>query len=159
MSTQENNLPKTSHPTIRFLFNCTADLVLTRKFYTELIGLNEKAFNPEWGYLCYQCEGFEFMFFAKTEKGPEPAREWASQPGYEGGSLEITSWAVWIPEIEFAAAVKRLRESGVRLFKDVPDWREESYWGFTAMDPNGVTVEVYTIPQNIPASKEWIDQS
>ena len=149
-----DNKPKIS---IKYLFNCTSDIPGTRKFYSELIGLKETQYEEEWGYVCYQCEGFELMFFARENEDPPIPTEWASQPGYPGGKLEITSWAVAIPEDEYAAVVKKLKNAGVRLFKDLPEWRQNSYWGFTTMDPNGVTVEVYSIPKEKPALIEWID--
>jgi len=72
-----------------------------------------------------------------------------------GGTLEVTSWSVEIREEDFGKTVERLRAAGVRAFNDEPEWRIDSYWGYTVLDPNGVTVEVYTIPKEKPASEDW----
>ncbi len=155
----ENSTSSDKRPniTIKYIFSHTTDMLGTRQFYSELIGLKETAFSLEGGFICFQCDGFELMFFAKEQHSPTIPTEWASQPGYEGGSLEITSWAIDVPEKEYVSVVKRLKESETRLFKDAPEWRQHSYWGFTVMDPNGVTVEVFTIPKEKPIQIEWID--
>jgi hypothetical protein len=49
-----------------------------------------------------------------------------------------------MPEAEFADCYLRLREAGVRAFNEKPEWRRNSYWGYSVMDPMGNTVEVYT---------------
>jgi len=154
---ETNTKPPFNGPTIRFLFNVCNDLAATKNFYVDLIGMKVTQYEEEWGYLNIQCDGFEFMFF-KSEKGDlSVAERWASQPGYEGGALEVMSWALFIPEDQFADVVKRLKVGGVKLFKEAPEWRQKSYWGFTVMDPNGVTVEVYTTPKEKPESNEWIE--
>lgn len=157
MSKDANSLVTAPKISIKFLFSHSADLISTRRFYSELIGLEERQFELELGYLCYQCDGFELMFFKNKQPTPQIPTEWASQPGYEGGKLETSSWAIGVPEAEFAEVVKKLKGGGVRLFQQLPEWRQGGYWGFTAMDPNGVTVEVYTIPKEKPALVEWID--
>lgn len=153
-STTSKSVPQIS---LKYLFNHTSDLAGTQRFYSELIGLKESQYNLEWGFLCYQCEGFEMMYFAREREEPESLRDWAAQPGYEGGKLEITSWAIKVPEAEFAAIVRKLKNEKVKSFKDVPEWRQQSYWGFTVMDPNGMTVEVFTIPKEKPVLLEWIE--
>jgi len=143
-------------PTIRFFFNISNSLTETKKFYGDLIGMQVNAYGEEWGYLCFQCEGFELMFFKPDEPVPVETR-WASQPGYEGGKLDAASWAVFVAEEEFRDVVERLRRSGAKLFRERPEWRQESYWGLTVMDPNGVTVEVYTSPKVRPDTTVWRD--
>jgi len=144
-------------PTIRFLFNHCNDLTATRKFYSEMVGLKEKAYSEDCGYLCYQCDGFEFMFFKSSGGGLPIETRWALQPGYPGGELETISWAIIVPEGDFRAMLKRLMEGGVRLLANKPEWRQECYWGITAMDPNGVTVEIYFTPAEKPQLTEWSD--
>lgn len=139
---------------IRFFFNHCNDLNEVRHFYSEVIGLQEKAFNIEWGYLCYQSDGFEMMFF-KDEKKVSHFEEWTDQPGWEGGTLKVTSWAIEIPEEMFNEVFRRLKDSGVKMFKEVPEWRTDNYWGLSVMDPVGNTLEVYTVPKKAPESKTW----
>lgn len=141
---------------IRFIYNCTNSLEDTRRFYTELLGMEESAYEPEWNYLCYKIGELEFMYFG-ADGELTPTEEFASQPGWAGGTLEVTSWSVEIPEADFGKTVERLRAAGVRTFSDKPEWRIDSYWGYTVLDPNGVTVEVYTIPKEKPTSEEWTD--
>lgn len=139
---------------VRFVYNFCNDLAAMRRFYTDLLGLPEAAFSEEHRYLCYQSEGFQFMFFKPDAEVPARA-DWADQPAYDGGTTFVTSWSVEVPEEEFAAVVARLREAGVECFAEEPDWRVDSYWGFTVKDPMGNTVEVYAAPKERPASTTW----
>lgn len=147
----ENNIPNVN---VRFIFNHCNDLTVAREFYTDLIGLREAAYDEEQGYLVYQCEGFQFMFFkAKTEINV--LNEWADQPGYEGGTFGGTSFAIEAPEEAFAKTVERIVNGGAKVLKDAPEWRMDSYWGFTTMDPMGATVEIYTVPAEKPLTTTW----
>lgn len=139
---------------VRFVYNFCNDLAAMRRFYTDLVGLDEAAFSEEHRYLCYQCEGFQLMFF-RPDANVEVREGWADQPAYAGGTAYVTSWSVEVPEEEFAATVARLREAGVETHADEPDWRVDSYWGFAAKDPMGNTVEVYATPKARPASTTW----
>lgn len=139
---------------IRFVYNFCNDLAAMRRFYTDLLGLAEAAYSEEHRYLCYRSEGFQFMFFRPDADVP-PAEGWADQPAYDGGTTFVTSWSVEVPKEEFAATVARLREAGVECFAEEPDWRVDSYWGFTVKDPMGNTVEVYAAPEERPASTTW----
>ena len=94
------------------------------------------------------------MFFHTGQEMPV-LEEWTWQPGYEGPELHATSWAIGIPEEDFADTVTRLKESGVKCFSEWPEWRQESYWGFSVMDPMGTTVEVYTVPSEKPEDPTW----
>ncbi len=145
---------------IRFIYNMCNDLEAMRHFYTDLVGLEQGSFrnDEEWGWLVYRSEGFEMMFFRASEK-LTLHEKWASQPGYEGGTLEVTSWSIHIPENVFAEVVSRLTSAGVKSLNKKPDWRQDCYWGFTCMDPMGNTVELYTEPAERPASTEWVDSS
>lgn len=129
---------------IRFIFNFCNDIDEIRRFYSELIGLEEVSYrnDEEWGWLVYQSEGFQFMWFRSDEKLPV-IDGWAAQPGYSGGEFAITSWSIELPKEDFEKIIGRLKASGVKLFSMEPEWRQESYWGFTVMDPMGNTVELY----------------
>ena len=105
------------------------EITAMRHFYTELLGMQEQAFlnEKEFGYLSYYCQDrLCLMFFYSGKEAPKHT-EWAWQPGYEGGSLHITSIAIEILEQDFAGTVERLKKEGVRVFSDVPDWRQNSY--------------------------------
>jgi catechol 2,3-dioxygenase-like lactoylglutathione lyase family enzyme len=141
---------------VKFIYNMCNDLEAMRTFYTDLVGLEQGSFrnDEEWGWLVYKSEGFEMMFF-RAEKEISVRQEWACQPGYEGGTLEVTSWSIRIPEDAFPEVVSRVKSAGVRCLAEKPEWRQDCYWGFTAMDPMGNTVELYTEPKERPASTEW----
>jgi len=141
---------------VRFVYNFCSDLAAVRHFYTDVLGMTEKSYNDEQGWLVYESEGVELMFF-RADGGEAGEREWAVQPGGGSGTAEVTSWSVEIPEGDFAAAVGRLVAEGLprQGNVNVPDWRQGCYWGITVMDPAGFTVEVYTVPKEKPASKTW----
>lgn len=139
---------------VRFVYNFCNDLAAMRRFYTGLLGLDEAGYSEDHRYLAYRSEGFQLMFFRPDAEVPVK-KGWADQPTYEGGSEYVTSWSVEVPEEEFAAAVERLRAAGVESFAAEPDWRVDSYWGFTVKDPMGNTVEVYAPPKGRPASTSW----
>jgi len=141
---------------ISFLYAYTTDLAETRRFYTELVGMEEVAFKPEWNWLCYQCEGFQYMFFGAPE-GYEPPTEFAVQPGWEGGELVMPSWSITVPSEDFPAVVECLRAADVKRFFDKPAWCRDSYWSFPVLDPAGMTIEVCNTPKERPASTEWPD--
>jgi hypothetical protein len=140
---------------IRFLFTFCTDVDVMRHFYTELMGMTECSYcnEEQWGWVCYRSEGFELMFLRAPDVKPLPG--FAAQPGWEGGEALITSWSVEVTEEDFAETWRRLVEDGVKLFKPVPEWRQDSYWGISVLDPMGNTLEVYAIPRERPAKLEW----
>ncbi len=147
----EKEKPKVN---IRFLFNFANDLAKMRNFYGELLGMQEVDYSEEYGYLMYQCEGLQVVFF-KPKKEVAVLEEWADQPGYEGGELAVSSIAVEIPQKAYPEVLNCLRQAGVKMLKDKPEWRMDSYWGLSVMDPMGTTLEVYTTPKEKPDEKEW----
>ncbi len=145
---------------VKFIFSMCNDIVAMRHFYTELLGMQEQAFfnQKEFGYISYFCqEGLYLMFFYSGKEAPKHT-EWAWQPGYEGGSLHITSFAIEIPEQDFANTVEKLKKENFKMFTDIPEWRQNSYWGFTVMDPQGNTLELFTKPKEKPASTIWFSK-
>jgi len=94
-----------------------------------------------------------FVYFRVAD--PLPKREFDGQPGDGGGPGLRTSWSVLIPESAFGATYQQLLEAKVPAMTPTPTWRQDSYWGFTVMDPAGNTVEVYTAPKKRPASTDW----
>ena len=129
---------------IRYIFNFCNDIEEIREFYSDLVGLEEVSFkdDDEWGWVVYQSEGFQFMWFRSDEELPV-IDGWANQPGYEGGEYALISWSIEVPKADFEAIVERLKASGAKLLSMEPEWRQDSYWGFTVMDPMGNTVEIF----------------
>ena len=141
---------------MRYLFHVCNDVAAMRRFYVELLGLQQLAFMDErdFGWLSIDAGGFESMW-TRANSHVEPATTFASQPGWEGGTRQVTSWGVEIPPLKFASVYEALVAAGTPLFRPVPEWRQGSYWGLSALDPMGATVEVYAIPSPKPASTTW----
>ncbi|MBN2381034.1 VOC family protein [candidate division WOR-3 bacterium] len=141
---------------VKFLFNVCNDIDEIRHFYTDIMGMQEQAFmnDENFGYLSYHCDNFDFMFFRAEEKLPV-ITEWACQPGWAGGTLETTSWGIMMPFEEFKSVYKRMKTQGVPLFKPEPEWRHDSYWGLSVMDPMGNTIEVGAYVKEKPVSTRW----
>jgi len=141
---------------IKFVFNVCNDVAAIREFYVTLLGLEEVHFmdTKEWGWLATNSDGFQMMWFRAEELQDVPT-EFACQPGWAGGVREVTSWGIEIPEADFRGVLESLAAAGAPMFKPEPDWRQDSYWGLSVLDPMGVTVEVYTMPAERPESMEW----
>ena len=129
---------------VRFIFNFCNDIEAIRNFYSDLIGMKETSYrnDEEWGWLVYDNDGLQIMWFRSGEKLPV-IDGWAVQPGYESGEYAIASWSIEVPKDSFKDIIGRLKESGVKVFNTEPEWRQDSYWGFTVMDPMGNTVELF----------------
>lgn len=149
-------LPQKPSVNLRYLYVMCNDIPAMKTFYGDLLGMSVQAFMNEaqFGYLAFQGDGMQLMFFRADAKLPVVA-EFAGQPGYQGGKLEATSWSIQIPEADFAAAVERLHKAGAKRFAEKPFWAQDSYWSFPVLDPMGNTVEVFATPKEKPAKKEW----
>src|SRR5262245_58471001 len=103
---------------VRFLFNYCNDIEAVRRFYTELLGMKQGSFKneKEWGWVVYQCQGLEVMFFRTSEKLPV-SEGFACQPGWAGGTRVASSWGIEVPEDQFTATYDRLKAAEVRMFK------------------------------------------
>ena len=141
---------------LKFLYNQCNDVKAVKEFYGDLLGMEVASFmdKPEFGWLNIRSEGFEVMFFRADSKLEVPT-EFAFQPGDGGGPRAAASWSVNVPEAEFRATVDRLRKARVKAMTKAPTWRQDSYWGFTVLDPAGNTVEVYCAVKEKPTSSEW----
>jgi len=147
---------------LKFMFSLCNDVDKMRHFYTDILGMQENAYykaeDGSFGYLSFLCVGGIEMDFFYIGKEVPLLSEWAWQPGYEGGSIPVTSWAIEIPADDFTTTVKRLQDAEVKSFSKNPVWRLDSYWGFTVMDPQGNTIEVYSMPEEKPESTEWPEE-
>ena len=149
----KNDKPRVN---LRFVYNQCNDVKAIKEFYGDILGMKIAAFmdKPEFGWVNIASEGLEFMFFRADNKLEVPT-EFAMQPGDGGGPRAATSWSVCIPEQDYRATVEKLRKAGAKAMTQAPTWRQESYWGFTVLDPAGNTVEVYCSVKQKPASTEW----
>lgn len=137
---------------IRFLYAFCNDVKPMRAFYTELLGMTEVSFmdTEDFGWLAYQCEGMQFMFFRADSELPLETR-WADQPGEAPeGAAPLMSFSLEYNEDDFRRLVKQLREADVATARAAPSWRQQSYWGWTVKDPMGNTIELYASPKQQP---------
>lgn len=132
-------------PAIKFFYIYANDLEKMRDFYTGILGLPELScvIDPDFGWINYNMGGFEFMIF-KTDKQIPVLSQWQGQPGYPGGTGYLPSWSVFIDNTCFESVVQKCKHAKLKTFSEVPEWRQDSYWGFTVADPMGNTVELYT---------------
>ncbi len=146
-------MAKKPRVSLKFLYNQCNDVKAIKEFYGDALGMEIASFmdKPEFGWVNIRSDGLEFMFFRADNKIDVPT-EFAFQPGDGGGPRTAASWSVCVPEAEFRATVERLRKSGAKAMTKTPTWRQDSYWGYTVLDPAGNTVEVYCAVKEKPAS-------
>jgi len=122
------------------VFEWCNDIVATRAFYSELLGLQETFFDEGRGWLNYRL-GETLLVFVRAPNPVPRVDEWAVTPAYEGGTAHVASWVLEVGREEFDAVVAKLRGAGV------PSWGEpgDSPGGvaFFVRDPMGKTVEVF----------------
>ncbi|MDC1141980.1 hypothetical protein OAU50_02725 [Planctomycetota bacterium] len=138
---------------IRFLYAFCNDIKPIRAFYTDLLGMEETSHMDEdrFGWLAYQCDGLQYMFFRWDSELPIEAR-WACQPGEEiNDSAGLMNFSLEYGFDDFQKLVPQVIEAGGPVEKPKPTWRQSSYWGWTIKDPMGNTIEVYSAPKEKPA--------
>ncbi len=152
--------PVETHAKVRFVYMMCNDIEAIKTFYTDHLGMKETAYmnDESFAYICYDCSGIEFMWFRADNKLPVP-EGYASQPGWQGGTVEMTSCSIGIPGEKFAETVKGLIDAGYETCFAKPQWFQDNYWGFPVRDPMGNTIEVFWLPgkDNRPESTEWPD--
>lgn len=141
---------------VPFVYHVCNDVEAMRRFYVDLLGMEQSAFldTKEFGFLALECGGLQLMWFRADEPLPV-ADAFACQPGWAGGTLDVSSFSTLVPEEDFTAVYERLKDAGVKMFEPVPHWRQDSYWGLSVLDPMGQTVEVYTAPSERPDDTVW----
>lgn len=139
-----------AEPGVRFLYVPASNLDAMRRFYTELLGLEEVWFAAAEG-VAYDCAGLQFTILHDPEAAA--AEGWATQPGWTGDTVGAISWSVVLSEPAYRKAVAELSaEPGIRLLHQVPQW--VGYWSFPVTDPMGNTVEL-SWPTAEPGSPRW----
>lgn len=124
---------------LRFLYLYTHDLEQARRFYSDLIGLNEFYYQAGES-VAYRCDALQFSIEQHPEARSVPPEGWALQPGWVGGSAPLISWSVECDPAAFRQAVQRLQAAGVSTLTPEPQW--VGYWSFVVRDPMGNTVEL-----------------
>lgn len=121
-----------------FLYLHSSDLAVSRRFYTELVGLNEIYFSDTDQSVGYQHGTLQLTISADPETST--ATGWARQLGWEGGTGSRPSWGLELAADAFAAAVRSVVADGAVTWTSEPSW--VGYWSFPVQDPMGQTVEL-----------------
>jgi predicted lactoylglutathione lyase len=133
---------------LTFLYLLANDLKALRHFYSDLLDMKENSYyeDEKFGWLSYHQEGLEMDWF-RAEKPIPIIEEWAMQPGYPGGTKEVISWSIEIDESVFPSLIEKIKLEGIPVFQEKPEFRQDTYWGFSVKDPMGNTVELYYMPK------------
>lgn len=137
----------TDHPKLGSLFLMCNDVAQVEKFYGQILGIKVTGSAIE-GYIDVDA-GIHITFFKGDYELPIQ-KDWAWQPGYKGGTANIASWTIKFNDVEFRKALAKIKSEQVESLKDTPEWRHDSYWGYTVKDPMGNTIELYTVPKSKP---------
>lgn len=126
-----------------FNYEFCSNIPATRRFYSELVGLELVWDEPD--SVAFVHGTIQIAFFESTEL--EEPYGWALQPGWGFGQVPIKetpqkrrSWSIALEPHQFREAVERMVESGVPTLWDEPTW--VGYWSFVIKDPDGNTVEL-----------------
>lgn len=143
MASVAPTLVRMPNPTF-FLYTRSNDIVASRRFYTELLGLHQIWDEP--GTIAYVIgDGVQFLVAHEPEAPVQQG--WAFQPGWaHAPGIEPVphhaagSWSIALDPGGFAAAVRRLRQAAVPALRSEPFW--VGYWSYVVRDPMGQTVEI-----------------
>lgn len=117
------------------------DLKSMKEFYGGILGL-QQIWEDE-SSLAYRIGDHQLAITLVT--GLEtPAAEFASQPGWQGGTAARTSWSLECKRADFERIVAAARDAGIRSWTDEPQW--VGYLSFPLLDPMNNTIEV-TCPE------------
>lgn len=130
---------------VRFLYLYCNDLAPMRRFYSDLLKLDEIYFDAG-NAVAYKCDMLQFSITQVDQELPV-IDGWAIQPGWSGGTQPIISWSIECDEDAFRSIVVRLKDEGVPSFYLRPQWA--GYWSYPVRDPMGNTVEL-TYPHGDP---------
>lgn len=123
------------------VFEWCSDVVSVRRFYTDLIGLEETFFDEEKGWLTYQV-GETLVVYMRAPTELPVAQGWAQTPAYDGGSTYDPSWVFEVLPEEFDDVVKRLRQQ--RSPEQGDPSGSAGGRAFFVKDPMGKTVEIFS---------------
>lgn len=134
--------PPVYHNTI---FWYCKDVALMRRFYTDLIGLDETFYrdDAEAGWLTYSSGTLQVVFIRGASPAPVLSG-WGKQPTHAEGTLEVPSWVIQVPYEDFDSIVQRLKAAGdiphMEAAAREPDHAHKAFW---VRDPMGTTIELY----------------
>ena len=127
------------------IFRWCNDVAPMRHFYTDCLGLTETFFrnDVEHGWLTYQVGQVQLVFTRAPALLPIMT-EFAQNPGYSGGTVQVESWVLKVERPSFDEIVGRLQASSYTHYAPQPNTPRPGALQFIALDPMGFTVEVYT---------------
>lgn len=122
------------------IFEWCNDIVSTRHFYTELLGLDETFYDEGRGWLNYRV-GETLLVICRAPHPLPTTDEWAVTPAYEGGTAYLSSWVIEVGPDELTGLASRLSAAGVESWGESDD--SPGGQAFFVRDPMGKTVEVF----------------
>jgi catechol 2,3-dioxygenase-like lactoylglutathione lyase family enzyme len=122
------------------VFSWCNEIAATRRFYTDMLGLEETYFDEKQGWLTYQSGEVQLVFMRGNASLPI-LKDWARQPAYKAGKIEAASWVIQVPPANFPGIVSHLKAAGVPEFQREP--AQPGHLQLFARDPMGMTVEIY----------------
>ena len=127
-----------------FLYTRNNDLTASRRFYTDLVGLEQIWDTPD--SIAYGIDD-AVQFSIDHDPDATPTSGWVFQPGWVLGldvdphpPHGIASWSIPLAPEEFRAAVDRLQSAGIESLRPEPFW--VGFWSYVIQDPMGQTVEL-----------------
>lgn len=126
---------------VNTIFEWCSDIVATRLFYTDLLGLEETFFDEGRGWLNYQL-GDTLLVFSRSPNPVPKIDEWAVTPAYCGGSAYVSSWVLEVGRNEFETLISQLRDAGVESWGEPGD--SPGGLAFFVRDPMGKTIEIFS---------------
>ncbi|HVE93071.1 MAG TPA: VOC family protein [Actinomycetota bacterium] len=125
---------------VNTIFTWCNDIESMRRFYTDLLGLQETFYDAERGWLSHQVQDTLLVFTRAPSELPV-IDEWPMTPAREGGRVYASSWVLEVGPDEFDAVVEKLSGAGVECWGPPAD--RSGGRDFFVRDPMGTTVEVY----------------
>ena len=139
---------------LKFLFRMGNDVFKIRDFYCETLEIECQG-QADKGFLDVKLGNISLLFF-KSDYEIKTPDEFAWQPGYQGSNANLNSFSfAYNDEKDFRSVVKKLQKSSYPKLKENPEWRRDSYWGYTVRDPMNTTIEIYYVPKTRPSSLDW----
>jgi catechol 2,3-dioxygenase-like lactoylglutathione lyase family enzyme len=124
---------------VHTLFRWCNDVAALRRFYSDVLQLDETFYRDDekYGWLTYQVGGVQLVFMRASQPMPLMS-DWAKQPGYGGGSLEVDSLLLVVDDTAtLEAYIARLQAANIPLSDQADASRQ-----CVVRDPMGWTVEI-----------------
>ena len=122
---------------VKYLFMMCNDVDAVIDFYGNILGLPANGGNEK-GYAMINA-GVDIAFLKGDYELPVH-KEWAWQPGYNGGAANINSFSISTSVSDLREIYNRAKSKSSKMLFPKPDWRKDSYWAITLMDPMGNTI-------------------